>query len=65
MKKILGLLLAATMVATSLSRVALIVSLCLGWLLWKEASKALSAQQKLKPIRIPAYTRKRKLPRHS
>jgi len=58
MKKALGLLLAATIFATPFSRVALVVSLCLGWLLWKEVSKTLSVQQKLKPIRIPAFKRK-------
>lgn len=64
MKKVLGLLLAATMFATPFSRAALVVSLCLGWLLWKEASKTLSVQ-KLKPIRIPAFTRKGKTLRHN
>jgi hypothetical protein len=65
MKKVFGLLLAAVMFATPFSRVGLVVSLCLGWLLWKEASKTLSAQQKLKPIRIPAFTRKGKTPKRN
>jgi hypothetical protein len=65
MKKALGLLLAATIFATPFSRVTLVVSLCLGWLLWNEASKTLSAQQKLKLIRIPAWARKSKTLRHN
>jgi hypothetical protein len=64
MKKVFGLLLAALMFATPFSGVALVVSLCLGWLLWKEASKIPSAQ-KLKPIRIPALTRKGKTPKRN
>ena len=56
MKKVLGFLLVAAMFATPLSRIALVVSVALGWLLWKE-SKSMSAQQKLKPIRIPVLTR--------
>jgi hypothetical protein len=65
MKKVLSILLVATMFATPVSRVALLVSLWLGWLVWNESSKTMSAQRKLKPIRIPASTRKVETPRRN
>ena len=64
MKKVVGFLLVAAILATPVSRVALAASLCLGWLLWKQCSE-MSAQQKLRPIRIPLFTRNSKTKRRN
>jgi len=65
MKKVVGFLLVAAILATPASRVAFAASLCLGWLLWKQCSETLSAQQKLRPIRIPVLTRNIKTTRRN
>jgi hypothetical protein len=64
MKKVLGLLLVLTIFATPVSRIALASSLCLAWLLWERCSRILSAQQKLRPVRIRVLSRKNRAVKH-
>jgi hypothetical protein len=61
MKRIFGSLLifSTFLFATPVSRVALATSLCLGLLLWKQCLKTVSAEKKLRPIRVPVSKRKK------
>jgi hypothetical protein len=58
MKKVVGFLLVVAIFATPVSPIVSVLSLGLGWLLWRQCSRALAAGQKLRPIRIPVQNQK-------
>jgi hypothetical protein len=58
MKKVVGFLLVVAIFATPVSPIVSVLSLGLGWLMWRQCSRALAAQQKLRQIRIPAQNQR-------